>query len=79
MAALCFADAQAQYVDGERTWTVKGAAIGPVPKLDISQRTVPTEPMSIIMNLGVSPQFQTVDLNSGTPRQLVFPAQVRSW
>jgi hypothetical protein len=32
--------------------------------------------MSIIMNLGVSPQFQTVDLTSGTPRQLVFPAQV---
>ena len=33
------------YMDGKPTWTLYGAAIGPVPDLDIGQRLVPREPM----------------------------------
>ncbi|CEH17024.1 BETA-GLUCAN SYNTHESIS-ASSOCIATED PROTEIN KRE6-RELATED [Ceraceosorus bombacis] len=64
------------YVDGKRTWTVKGDAIGPNPDLDMGQRTVPTEPMTIVMNLGISPQFQTVNLQTGKD-DLIFPAQMK--
>lgn len=33
------------YIDGEMTWQVTGASIGPDPSMDISQRLIPTEPM----------------------------------
>ncbi|EPQ31189.1 uncharacterized protein PFL1_01377 [Pseudozyma flocculosa PF-1] len=59
------------YIDGKPTWKVTGASIGPVPKLDVGQRTVPTEPMSIIMNLGIASGFQPVDFGPGG---VSFPA-----
>lgn len=39
------------FIDGNPTWTILGAAIGPVAEMDIGQRTVPTEPMYIVMNV----------------------------
>ncbi|WFD30045.1 hypothetical protein MSPP1_001058 [Malassezia sp. CBS 17886] len=41
------------FVDGKPSWTVYGSAFGPDTKADIGQRVISTEPMSIIMNLGV--------------------------
>lgn len=37
------------YIDGQPSWRVNGTALGPVPELDIGQRHIPVEPMSIIM------------------------------
>lgn len=37
------------WIDGKPTWRVEGSAIGPVPELDIGQRHIPLEPMSIVM------------------------------
>ncbi|KAN0061985.1 beta-glucan synthesis-associated protein [Thecaphora frezii] len=59
------------YIDGKPTWKVTGASIGPVPELDVSQRTIPTEPMSIIMNLGIASGFQPVHFEEGG---VSFPA-----
>lgn len=61
------------FVDGVESWTVTGAAIGPKEELDISQRIIPTEPMSLIMNFGSSQGFQTVVYDT-----LQFPAKVSS-
>ncbi|KDN39383.1 glycoside hydrolase family 16 protein [Tilletiaria anomala UBC 951] len=62
------------YVDGKATWEVKGSALGPVPELDIGQRLIPAEPMSIIMNLGMSSGFQPIDF---TKAGVSFPAQMK--
>ncbi|PWN52664.1 beta-glucan synthesis-associated [Violaceomyces palustris] len=59
------------YVDGKPSWTVKGSAIGPSARMDVGQRTIPTEPMSIIMNLGIASGFQPVDFGEGGVK---FPA-----
>ncbi|CAO1624340.1 unnamed protein product [Jaminaea pallidilutea] len=63
------------FIDGKPTWTVKGTAVGPVPELDVSQRTVPTEPMYIIMNLGMSRGFQPVEFTG--ENAITFPAIMR--
>lgn len=63
------------YVDGTLTWTATGAALPSREDMDISRRQVPTEPMAIVMNLGVSAQFQTVDLDPDTG--VAFPAQMK--
>lgn len=65
------------FIDGKATWTVKGTAVGPSAEMDIGQRTVPTEPMAIIMNLGMSSGFQTVYFNSDEEKDLTFPAIYR--
>lgn len=57
------------YVDGKQTWTVTGKSFPPRPSIDISQRLIPVEPMSIIMNLGMSRGFQS-DLDFGS---LTYP------
>lgn len=61
------------YVDGKPTWTLTGASIPARPDIDIGQRNIPTEPMSIILNLGISRGFQS-DLDFDT---LTFPATFR--
>ncbi|KAN0061135.1 beta-glucan synthesis-associated protein [Thecaphora frezii] len=42
------------YVDGKPTWTLTGKAIGPQPAIEVGQRLVPVEPMSMVINLGIS-------------------------
>ncbi|KAF8639593.1 hypothetical protein AX14_010040 [Amanita brunnescens Koide BX004] len=38
----------------------------------VGQRLIPEEPMSIILNLGISPNWQTIDLAT-----MIFPAELR--
>lgn len=64
------------YIDGQPTWTAKGTAIGPSAEMDIGQRTVPTEPMYIIMNLGMSTSFQPTYFGTND-NDMVFPALYR--
>lgn len=47
------------YVDGKPTWTLDGSMIGPNKLTQIAQRTFPTEPMMLILNLGVRPRPRT--------------------
>lgn len=57
------------YVDGKRSWTAPSAVAPAVPKMNISRRLIPVEPMSIIINLGLSSGFQPVHFN-----EITFPA-----
>jgi beta-glucan synthesis-associated protein KRE6 len=63
------------YVDGKPTWSISGAAVPPREVMQIGQRHIPVEPMSIIMNLGMSPGFQTIDFDPDTG--VVFPAVMK--
>jgi len=69
--------------DGYITWQTAGvesahlgaSALGPDPLPNgtgVSQRLISVEPMSIILNLGISPNWQTIDLST-----MVFPAEMR--
>ncbi|PWN49194.1 beta-glucan synthesis-associated [Violaceomyces palustris] len=60
------------YMDGSPTWTVTGAAIGPDSQVEIGQRLIPVEPMSIIINLAISDGFQQIDWTT-----MSFPAQLK--
>ncbi|CAO1629954.1 unnamed protein product [Parajaminaea phylloscopi] len=60
------------FIDGKATWKVEGAAVGPDSRIDIGQRLIPVEPMSIIMNFGMSNGFQTIKYNT-----LSFPATLK--
>ncbi|KDQ22034.1 glycoside hydrolase family 16 protein, partial [Pleurotus ostreatus PC15] len=37
----------------------------------VGQRLIPEEPMSIVLNLGISPNWQTIDFST-----LIFPAEM---
>ena len=39
---------------GKPSWQIKAAATGPNPRVGISQRPIPEEPMTIILNFGAS-------------------------
>lgn len=54
--------------NGQPSWTMKAGATGANPRVEISARPVPEEPMTIIMNFGMSNNFQTVDFEG-----LTFP------
>ncbi|KAK0476644.1 beta-glucan synthesis-associated [Armillaria novae-zelandiae] len=43
-------------------WSIKAAGVGPDSSVEISERPVPTEPMYIIANLGMSTNFGPVDI-----------------
>ncbi len=60
------------YVDGQKTWTVTPRSFPARPAQNMSTRLVPVEPMSLIINLGMSSGFQHVDFDN-----LVFPAQFK--
>lgn len=47
--------------NAQKAWTVRGAAMGPNSEAQVGQRDVPTEPMYIIINLGISENFGAVD------------------
>jgi len=53
-------------------WTLKVAGMGADPLVNISARPVPQEPMYIIVNLGMSTNFGTVDLAN-----LPFPVKMK--
>ncbi|BGP45319.1 hypothetical protein JCM10450v2_001137 [Rhodotorula kratochvilovae] len=45
-------------INGSNTWTLQSSAIGPDPEAQIGQRLISEEPMSIVLNLGISYSFQ---------------------
>ncbi|KIM32090.1 glycoside hydrolase family 16 protein [Serendipita vermifera MAFF 305830] len=47
--------------DNKLAWTLHGGGMGADPIAKISERVIPTEPMYIIMNLGMSPGFSSID------------------
>ncbi|CUA66683.1 Beta-glucan synthesis-associated protein KRE6 [Rhizoctonia solani] len=56
--------------DGQPSWTVRGAGMGPDPRVELTGgRPVPMEPMYLIINLGISPNFGAIDWE-----HLIFPA-----
>ncbi|KDN50357.1 glycoside hydrolase family 16 protein [Tilletiaria anomala UBC 951] len=48
------------YMDGKKTWTVTSDSVPARTDINIARRLIPTEPMSIIINLGISSGFQAV-------------------
>ncbi|KIK04696.1 glycoside hydrolase family 16 protein [Laccaria amethystina LaAM-08-1] len=58
--------------DSKMSWTVNAAGLGPDPTVEISARPVPLEPMYMIINLGMSKNFGTVDFE-----HLTFPNHLR--
>lgn len=54
------------------SWTLLSAGMGPDPVVEIGQRPIPEEPMYILANLGISPQFGFVDFD-----HLTFPTTMR--
>ncbi|KAI5450730.1 hypothetical protein NCC49_002739 [Naganishia albida] len=65
--------------NGEPSWTLHASAIGPDAGADIGQRLISEEPMYLIMNFGLSNNFESV-----TFTQLDWPAKlsidyVRVW
>ncbi|SPO25035.1 probable KRE6 - glucan synthase subunit [Ustilago trichophora] len=66
-------------VDGQPMWRLNSKALGPDAGTQIGQRPIPYEPMYILLNLGISASFTTVDW-----RHLTWPASmlvdyVRVW
>ncbi|KAJ8454577.1 hypothetical protein ONZ51_g12947 [Trametes cubensis] len=59
------------FADGQPSWKMTAATIGPDANTEISQRLVPEEPMYIVMNLGMSPGFQKQDF-----KHLTFPVKM---
>ncbi|THH19097.1 hypothetical protein EW146_g2013 [Bondarzewia mesenterica] len=55
-------------VNGQQTWTASAATLAGDTQTQISSRIVPEEPMSIVLNLGISPSFQQQDF-----KHMVFP------
>ncbi|KAJ9300854.1 CAZyme family GH16 [Paecilomyces variotii] len=48
------------FVGQDKTWTVDGRSIG--PNGNVGQRVIPTEPMSIVMNFGMSNGFSSINM-----------------
>ena len=59
-------------VGSERTWKLDARAIG--PNGNIGQRTIPTEPMSMVMNFGMSNGFSAINMTGIAP---LLPATMR--
>ncbi|KAJ2934244.1 hypothetical protein H1R20_g2843, partial [Candolleomyces eurysporus] len=62
-------------VDGSPTHRVGYGAVGPDPEptgAGIGQRIIPEEPMAIILNLGMSPNWQTIDIST-----MLFPGEMK--
>ncbi|SPC65856.1 related to KRE6 - glucan synthase subunit [Ustilago sp. UG-2017b] len=60
------------FLNRKPTWTLSGAALAPNKATEISQRLIPTEPVSIVINLALSDGFQKVKW-----ADLEFPASMR--
>ncbi|TFK35297.1 beta-glucan synthesis-associated protein-domain-containing protein [Crucibulum laeve] len=62
-------------VDGQPSHRVWAKAVGPDQGPDgsgVGQRLIPEEPMSIILNLGISESWQTIDLST-----MSFPSEMK--
>jgi len=59
------------YSNGQPSWQMTAATIGPNSRSEVSQRLVSEEPMYILFNLGMSPGFQEQDF-----QHLVFPVSM---
>jgi len=62
-------------VDGQQTSSVWAAAVGPDTGeggSGVGQRLIPKEPMAIILNLGMSSNWQPIDLST-----MIFPAEFK--
>ncbi|KAJ9101837.1 hypothetical protein QFC21_003177 [Naganishia friedmannii] len=57
--------------NGVRSWTVHASSIRANPLTEIGQRIIPEEPMYLIVNFGMSNNFQSVTFN-----QLNFPNEM---
>ncbi|EJD00930.1 beta-glucan synthesis-associated [Fomitiporia mediterranea MF3/22] len=55
--------------DNKASWALKGAGLAADPRVNISSRPVSQEPMYVIMQFGMSKNFQTVELD-----KLPFPS-----
>ncbi|SPO24289.1 related to KRE6 - glucan synthase subunit [Ustilago trichophora] len=60
------------FLDGKPSWSVSGNALGPNKFTEIGQRLIPTEPVSIVINLALSDGFQKIHWN-----QIDFPAVMK--
>ncbi|GAA5820003.1 hypothetical protein JCM11251_005442 [Rhodosporidiobolus azoricus] len=49
------------FVNNTPSWQITGAAIGPDAETEVGQRLISVEPMSITINLAISPAFQPPD------------------
>ncbi|KZP14597.1 glycoside hydrolase family 16 protein [Athelia psychrophila] len=57
-----FDDAYISWIaNGALAWTINAAGVGADPATEISARPIPQEPMYLLMNLGQSTNFGTVD------------------
>ncbi|KAL7285393.1 hypothetical protein ACG7TL_000488 [Trametes sanguinea] len=68
-----FGDAYIAWIaDGQLAWQLNQPGMAADPIVEISDRPVPQEPMYLIMNLGMSKNFGTVDFD-----HLQFPSTLR--
>lgn len=58
--------------DNKMSWTLNSPGLGPDPSVAISARPVPQEPMYVIINLGMSKNFGSIDF-----AHLTFPNHLR--
>ncbi|KAF8964548.1 beta-glucan synthesis-associated [Flammula alnicola] len=62
-------------VDGAKTYAIGASAVSadPLPNgSGVSQRLIPEEPLAIILNLGISQNWQNIDLTT-----MIFPAEMK--
>jgi len=59
------------YQGQDKMWTITAATVGPDSITQVAQRPIAEEPMSIILNFGLSPGFQAQDW-----KHLPFPSQM---
>ncbi|KEP51650.1 glycoside hydrolase family 16 protein [Rhizoctonia solani 123E] len=52
--------------DDKPAWTLRGAGMGADPRVEIGPRPVPMEPLYMILNLGISPNFGAIDFDNLT-------------
>jgi len=52
--------------DGKKSWTMQASSVGPNSAMQIGQRLVSEEPMAMIINFGMSNNFQTVQFSDLT-------------
>ena len=58
--------------DGVESWTLKAPGLAPNAATGVGQRIIPEEPMALVLNLGLSDNFQYVD-----KEHLKFPAEMQ--
>jgi beta-glucanase (GH16 family) len=58
--------------NNQSAWTLLSSGMGPDTTVEINSRPIPQEPMYLIVNLGISPAFGTIDF-----KHLQFPATMR--